>query len=82
MAANLFLAHWTDPSAAPAEQTGAAERRSLGIYLLLGCGTEVASAVQTLLLTLCSLRASRVLHACWRSADSGVVVQVRCEAGA
>ena len=63
VAANLFLAHWTDPSAAPAEQTGEAERRSLGIYLLLGCGTEVFSAVQTLLLTLCSLRASRVLHA-------------------
>ena len=63
MAANLFLAHWTDPAAAPAEQTDAAERRSLGIYLLLGCGTEVFGAVQTLLLTLCSLRASRVLHA-------------------
>ena len=63
VAANLFLAHWTDPTAAPAEQTDEAERRSLGIYLLLGCGTEVFSAVQTLLLTLCSLRASRVLHA-------------------
>jgi len=63
VAANLFLAHWTDPSAAPAEQTDEAERRSLGIYLLFGCGTEVFSAVQTLLLTLCSLRASRVLHA-------------------
>ena len=63
VAANLFLAHWTDPSAAAAEQTDEAERRSLGIYLLLGCGTEVFAAVQTLLLTLCSLRASRVLHA-------------------
>ena len=40
VAANLFLAHWTDPSAAAAEQTDEAERRSLGIYLLLGCETS------------------------------------------
>ncbi len=63
VAANLFLEEWTKPTADGTPRTDAQERASLGVYVLLGCGTEVLAAVQTVLLTICSLRASRVLHA-------------------
>ena len=38
------------------------DRNSLFIYVAFGVGTEVLRALQTVLLTICSLRASRRLH--------------------
>ena len=59
IAANLYLAVWTGaPATAPQQK----QEHHLLVYIGLGCGSIVLGSAQTLLLTVCSLHASRRLH--------------------
>ena len=56
--ANIFLSKWTDSAGSGFDVA----RRNLVIYVSLGCAGNLLSALETVLLTVCSLRASRRLH--------------------
>ena len=51
---NVWLAVWSD--------TDKASQKYLIVYAAIGCGSAVTVAMQTIVLTLCALRASRALH--------------------
>jgi ATP-binding cassette subfamily C (CFTR/MRP) protein 1 len=51
---NIWLAQWSD--------TDKASEKYLIVYAAIGCGSALTVAVQTIVLTLCALRASRMLH--------------------
>ena len=56
----LYLSQWTDATTEGAPRD--VQQHSLYVYIALGCVSEALSAAQTILLTLCSLRASRRIH--------------------
>lgn len=68
--ANWWLTRWTDSSAAAPsahERLGASsgmsgQRDDLGVYAAIGGAGALCLALQTVVLTVCSLRASRSLH--------------------
>jgi hypothetical protein len=66
IADGLYLAHWTsDPAPSQPQQkdSESSEVTSLVTYVSLGFASQLFAAVQTVLLTLCALRASHALHA-------------------